>query len=146
MAKTGETLTGTLTFLFSNFNFYINFEECFNVPLSTFCFSSGRFSCYSTCFYSRSMSDWSSAHVRPVLIQYSHTSCIYYIICTLHIVFVYLAPFWITGFCLTTFSFIILVVSIHITLYELVYNIYISNAYFDLQTEFCFMLYIVIIA
>ena len=99
-----------------------------------------------------------TVHVRPVLspCQAGFDTIISHIMHIIHYLYATYCFhlfstvfFWITGFCLTTFLFIILIVSIQITLYELVYNIiyiYICNAYFDLQNKFCFMLYIVIIA
>ena len=67
MAKTGETLKGSVLFLASKGGILsvLDFIVCV-VPLSCY-FVLGVLLLYSTWFYSQSISDRFSAHVRPVL-------------------------------------------------------------------------------
>ena len=71
-----ETLMGSISFLlfvflWFSFNIFLNFHGTFKLVLC-----SGKFSSYSALFYSQSISDQFSAHVKPV-IQYIFISLIY---------------------------------------------------------------------
>ena len=142
--KRGRPLRVLLRFCFLNFSVLINFEDCFYVPLST-SFSFREFFLFFRLFLF-------TVHVRPVLspcqagfctiiTHHAHnTLFLQYTLC------IFLAPFRITGFCLTTFViFNYLRYIFHSVNWYIMY-IYIYNACFDLQIKFCFMLYIVSIA